>query len=58
MEGFPWASLIAKFGGGAISYRTGTWASNLDSFNRSHPHNYIYQDINWATIDSEGVWNG
>ncbi|MFT9040389.1 hypothetical protein [Schleiferilactobacillus harbinensis] len=58
MAGFPWAALIASGGGGIVSQRAGDWADHLQSYNNSHPHNYIYQDINWASFDSEGVWNG
>ena len=57
MVGFPWASLIGTLGSAAVSDRCQTWANRLQSYNNSHRKSKIYQDINWALQDSEGVWH-
>ena len=57
MSGFPWAGLVGVVGSSVVEDRCGTWANRLYSYNKSHKRNKIYQDINWAAQDSEGVWH-
>lgn len=57
MSGFPWAGLVGVVGSSIVEDRCGTWANRLSSYNRSHRKSKIYQDINWAAQDSEGVWH-
>lgn len=52
-----WAEFIAIVGSSIVQNRSQTWADNLSSYNRSHKKSRIYQDINWAAQDSEGVWH-
>lgn len=55
--GNVWAEFIAIVGSSIVQNRSQTWADNLSSYNRSHKKSRIYQDINWAAQDSEGVWH-
>lgn len=57
MAGFPWASLIGTVSSSIVSDRAKTWADRLDNYNKKHRKSKIYQDINWALQDSEGIWH-
>lgn len=57
MSGFPWAGFVGVLGSAVVQNRCGTWSNRLNSYNKSHRNSKIYQDINWAAQDSEGIWH-